>query len=277
MDKLIYTGLESFLKDRHMSQRLDAEYPTQETTPIAEPEFMEKIYQLLLSGEKIETPNSGAPTRSNPYISEEKLRMIMDDVNSDRDYIQRERRQLKNTCKKYAIDITLFKGTAAKSNKYCITKEVATLFSFILNSFAEKRKEYKVVIKKPSNELLIHLRKQILSALSSLDKDDSVIRHQLEAFEEKTGCPAKSYYIAYSALTEETIEYMKQDVSLSDEEWTKFADILEYDYRYKWRAQFIKYSQKRLQKFLEEIGKSDLYPDERDSIRKFLLHSAEKE
>lgn len=183
-------------------------------------------------------------------------------ISRDKQYLNKVTRQLESLFETLGIDKSAFQNP--ESGNYLITTEVRSLFAFMLDNLLEKAKKTQRVSKNISKDNLLILRELLYDALESCKLEPDTIKYQLKNYEKKTGCPSKYFYYKHGMLVEDTIDYMSADdeISLSDAEWENFADILEYEFRYIWRPQFIDASYRKLESFLSNINKPHSFQDD---------------
>jgi len=108
----------------------------------------------------------------------------------DREYTRKKLRHLKNVCESLYIDLDVFKKTTS-SQMYCITSQVAELFTFLLDRMVlEKNNRYRGV-KPLSEKNMIYLRKLLLEALMSCKIPKNIIVRELKIYDKRNGYPPK--------------------------------------------------------------------------------------
>jgi len=197
--------------------------------------------------------------KSRRIVYEREVEHYDSDVKKEMAEINADTKRLKHACDLLYINYTLFRKVGSK--RYRITRDVESLFNFILNNCFKQCEKRKRVIQSPSQEFLIDLRVKYRDALYSLEYDEKTVSRQLRRFERGTGCPPKIEYIPHSPVTVEAIREMENEVILSADEWDMFADQIEYYYKTELRPKLMDFCRgEALKSFLTTIGKADLYP-----------------
>ena len=278
--------------------------PTTSTEPLSQDELLANIYKTL------KNPPYTKSFKTEPYILKPMSEIVYPSIskfhaaqfpntyagsancknkatNENHSAYTVKLERLKKICAALDINLDLFKSTnSTKQKKYILTREVASLYTYILKTIDEK---YPFITneQKSANHKgkllavadIITLRDHYRSAMESVNLDTAFIEEKIYHFSIKNNCPFMNHYITPSPLTERVIKYLKDTYknNLADYEWLNFEQEFEYIFQYYFYPYYLNHCETLYKRYVRAQGMTADDGSDDETIDKFFESLSKKD